>query len=156
MSCESGEHNGIVDYLAEAGGRAYFEVPVAGPRVAASHRYIDAVRIADPAGKGTCTDYNKHSTAFEADLEAAHAEGWDVELLEAKNKLNRSVIGQVIIAGDLFCDQFTTYGPIRLAVVVGAEDAALRKVCDRRGIGVHLIKPWRGKAWRAANRRGSE
>lgn len=153
MPRDTGEHNSIADYVREVGGRAWFEVPIAGashsPR--SSPRYIDAVRIAGLTD-GECVDFD--AAAFDEDLRRSLDEGLDVELIEAKNRLNRPVIGQIIAGGDLFLDRFPKHGPLRLSVLVDERrgDPALQQVCERRGIRVHL-RPWRPGGHATADQR---
>ena len=140
MPRDTGEHNMILDYVTKAGGRTYFEVPIGGG-ASSSLRRLDAVRVAAP---GAAEYMGFNSEMFLEDLRVATVTGHEVELIEAKRRLNRPVIGEIIAGGDLFCERFPDHGPIRLAVVVGrdGDDAALHRVCDRRGIRVHL-REWR-------------
>lgn len=146
MPNNTGEHLTTIDYVREAGGRAYFEVPVSGPTVDPDSRIrrIDAVRIDDIAD-GDCIDFD--ADRFATDLREAIERGLEVELIEAKNRASRYTIGQAIAAGDLFLETFPDAGPIVLAVLYNKSraDAALDRVCLRRGIRVHRRSWIRGE-----------
>ncbi len=70
-------------------------------------------------------------------------DGQPVELIEAKWELNVDVIGQLLCGASMFTAQYPTHGPLKLtAVVVRANDAALRWFCDLERIGVEVVVPY--------------
>lgn len=63
-----------------------------------------------------------------------------VELIEAKERLNVDVVGQLLAAASTFSSRFPGHGPLRLTAVVGRDsDAALRWYCASVGIEVVCI-----------------
>jgi hypothetical protein len=151
MPKDTGEHNTIADYVREAGGRTYFEVPVSGPKVTpgSSARRIDAVRI--EGLEDGLRDFERDP--FIADLREARLRDLEVELIEAKDALNRPIIGQAIAGCDLFIETYEDAGAnLTSSIVVdkNRNDAALYRVCQRRGIRVHL-REWIPRAVRDKN-----
>ena len=101
-------------------------------------RRIDGVRIAAieslPMENGTgMPKYGSANQAqFKEDIEA-----YEPEVIEVKRVLNRSVIGQAIVAKHLFLEQFGVQP--RLVILCGKTDAALEWVCGLYNIKVVVI-----------------
>ena len=127
-------------YWLQVGGRLYLEVPIGGPGgpgdwpPGSKIRRIDCVRVgrADAQREGIV----RFSDCRE-EFGKVIGHG-PVELIEAKKKLNRLVIGQVIAGADMFkrqyrLDQFDT------VIVCEEGDPALEWVCHQRGILVRII-----------------
>lgn len=137
-----GEDQWLLEYLRllggmEPAGRVYVEVPVGGADrygQGAKMRYVDAVRfpLTQP---GDVLNYDE-----EAFYEDVHG-GGPVEIIEVKARLNRPVIGQLIVARELAPTDWRL-GPdvdLRLAALVTEGDPALEPVCTRLGIRVIVV-----------------
>ena len=137
-----GEDRWLVEYLrllggVETAGRVYVEVPIGGAArygQGAKTRYVDAVRF-----PGTHPDHvlGYDEKAFHEDVRR----GNPMEVIEIKAKLNRPVIGQLIVARDLAP---TDWGlapdvDLRLVALVTESDPALEPVCLRLGIRVIVV-----------------
>jgi hypothetical protein len=142
MPTDTFEHRLLVEFIGEAGGRAYLEVPVSGPGITRGSRVrkIDAVRF--PSAKPSkCLDFDR--AGLMDDLQSARESGATVELIEAKNAASRYTIGQAIAGGDLFNETYGDVHDLRLAVLYPSTriDVALDRVCQRRGIRVYHRPP---------------
>ena len=137
-----GEDRWLVEYLrmprgVESAGRVYVEVPIggaAGYGQGAKTRYVDAVRFPGTQPDDVL-DYDEK--AFHEDVHR----GSPVEAIEIKAKLNRSVIGQLVVARELAP---TDWGlapdvDLRLVALVTESDPALEPVCLRLGIRVIVV-----------------
>jgi len=137
-----GEDRWLVEYLrllggVETVGRVHVEVPIGG---AARHgqgaktRYVDAVRF-----PGTRPD-----AVLDYDENAFHEgvrRGSPVEVIEIKAKLNRPVIGQLVVARELAPADWGLAPDVdlRLVALVTESDPALEPVCTRLGIRVIVV-----------------
>ncbi len=63
---------------------------------------------------------------------------YPVELIEVKRKLNRLVIGQIIVGVDMFQHQYQPH-EITSVIVCAEGDPALEWVCERRQIQVRIL-----------------
>ena len=125
----------LLAYWKEAGGLLITEVPIGSPSKSiwpegSRVRRIDGVRILDPGDKGN------QIASFQS-TDAGRFEEWvkgrQVEVLEAKAKLNRLVLGQVIVGADMFRIEYGA-SDILSVVVVGIGDPGLELICEHRGI----------------------
>ena len=133
-----GEDEWLQDYFERLNaqgeaGRFYVEVPIGGTDrygQGARTRYIDAVRLpgVEPAG----IRYY-HPRQFESDVKAQ-----PVELIEVKRTLNRTVIGQLIVARDMTRVEWPAHGPVRVVALCTQGDPALEWICEDRGIDIEL------------------
>lgn len=136
-----GEDQWLVSYLEGLGGpavagRVHTEVPIGGVArygPGARTRFIDAVRLprVQPGG----IEYF-HRTVFDDEVRDA-----EVELIEVKKTLNRTVIGQLIVARDLARVEWPSHGALRLVALCTTGDPALEWVCREHGIEVELVPP---------------
>lgn len=112
-------------------GRVYVEVPIGGS--GGRTRRIDAVRF--PALGGGVRYHDRES--FVHDVERHPC-----QVIEVKRTLNRTVIGQLIVARDLAATEWTRVPDLELDLiaVVTQSDAALEPVCRRHGIQVHKVQ----------------
>jgi len=122
-------------YCNRVGGQVYAEVPLAGPKGPAlwssnsTTRRLDGVRFAAPDRHRQVRPFDKR--AFVASLSSSGTP-W---LIEAKVKLNRPVIGQIIVGADLFEKQYGVK-PAKLIILCRTGDDALEWACKKRGIEV--------------------
>jgi hypothetical protein len=136
----------LAAYVAQVGGRLFTEVPIGRPSGPASWpvgsgiRRIDAVRVlgldGGPVRCAACALGEFRDIIRER----------DVELVEVKRSLTRGVIGQVIVALDMFALDFPGARTVAGIALCHDEDPALRLVCERRGIRVVSIDPVIGGA----------
>ena len=116
------------------------EVPIGTPGdtgnwpTGSKTRRLDGVRVAvDNAQEAGLLWFGDHREEFSEDVSCRAA-----ELIEAKTKLNRLVIGQVVAGVDMFERQYDR--ELNDAVIVcGEGDPALEWVCGKRGIRVEVI-----------------
>ena len=125
-----GEDQWLRRYLdeLERPGRVYVEVPV-GAALGGKTRRIDAVRFP------TLPDEVRY---FDADSFVQALTGGVCELIEVKRSLNRTVIGQLLVARELLQAEFELASDleVRLTALVAETDPALEPICDRFGIRV--------------------
>jgi hypothetical protein len=118
-------------------GRLYTEVPLGGAQYgwpsACGLRRLDGIRILTDEGIQEVTPFALNKTTFFDDISR-----WPIELIEVKDSLNRSVIGQVIAGKHMFIRQYQVI-PARLVVVCRRGDACLEWVCQQEGIIVERI-----------------
>jgi hypothetical protein len=114
-------------------GAVHVEVPFGAPSGGTSRR-LDAVRFTRQDDR--IRRYRKES--FESDLHG----GGPIELIEVKQKLNRTVIGQLIAAEILVRKEWelTVRRPLDLVAVVAQVDAALALACEELGIRVEQVR----------------
>jgi hypothetical protein len=94
-----------------------------------SHRRIDAVHLPGHSDR-VVRDWGADSVGF-----AAAVTGAEIELVEAKQRLNVDLIGQCIAGVDMFSRAYPDHGLlVPVAVIRGSIDLALAWVCNRRGI----------------------
>ena len=137
-----GEDRCLVEYLrlvgsVETAGRVYVEVPIGGTArygQGAKTRYVDAVRFPG-IEHDDVLDFDE--TAFHEDVHR----GSPVEVIEVKAKLNRPVIGQLVVARELAPADWDLAPDVdlRLVALVTEGDPALEPVCLRLGIRVIVV-----------------
>lgn len=129
-----GEDRLLLRYLEQVGpeyGRVYVEVPVGGRSFGnAQTRFVDAMRF---PGLEPAEVRPYEQAAFTRD-----GQQHPFELIEVKGRLNRPVIGQLLAAQDLVRGQWDV-PDARLVAVCAIDDDAMRYVCERRGIDVHIV-----------------
>lgn len=134
-----GEDEWLLDYLQglggpERAGKVYVEVPIGGADrygPGAKTRFIDAVRLPNVRPGGIAY---YHQRPFEADISAQAA-----EIIEVKKTLNRTVIGQLVVAEDLARAEWPSTGGVRLVALCTRGDPALEWICEERGIDVEVV-----------------
>jgi len=105
----------------------------------AKSRFIDAIRITHRGPKKMPADifaFNKINNNHEF---AKLVKGAKVEVVEAKRKLNRLVLGQAIVGEDLLRLEFRP-GGVRQVVVCAEGDPVLEYICKKRQIKVRIFK----------------
>jgi hypothetical protein len=133
----SNEDHLLRSYWQCVGGRIYVEVPigaVGGARnrpAGSTRRRLDGVRFLDS---------KEPAIVRFSDAEFRNRIGSsNVELIEVKPGLNRSVIGQVVAGRDIFRQDYGV--AVHCCVVVcGASDGALEWVCREHDIAVNVVQ----------------
>ena len=133
---ESAETMLLLQYLAQTnvGGRIYAEVPIGRHSNSnlwsdqCSTRRIDGVRLTVEPNESQIVSYPSCHAEFL--LQIKHH---TPELIEVKRSLNRGVIGQVLVAEDLFKAQYKV-SKVKLVIVCKRGDSALEWACQLRNI----------------------
>lgn len=126
-----GEDELLQRYLSYRGGRAYVEVPIGGGQ-GSRERRIDAVGV---GGDGPVDIRYYHHPHFVRDRD-----GSSIEIIEVKKGLNRTVVGQLIVAGDVVPLQWDGIGSVEVVAVVAQDDEVIHRLCDERyGIKVEVL-----------------
>lgn len=129
---DTAEDRLVAEYHARVGGELLLEVPV-GLSGAGAPRRIDAILIPENPERvhvwGSLGSEELH--------ERIH--GRSVHLIEAKIRLNRSVIGQ-IVAGAALLEWEYEPAVIRNVVVCASGHADLERVCEARDIQVEIFE----------------
>jgi hypothetical protein len=128
----------LLAYLEEVGGLLITEVPAGHPSKeiwpkGSKVRRIDGVRIPDSDAQGAGDELVVSYQSFGAERFQESVEGRSVEVIEVKKKLNRLVLGQVIVGTDMFGLEYRP-SEILPVVVAGVGDPALELICEKRGI----------------------
>ncbi len=134
----------LLKYWREVGGVIFTEVRVGKGGVrqwpdGSRPRLIDAVRIIRPLHKIIPADiitYRKKSTR---DIFTKMVNGATVEVIEAKRRLNRPVIGQAIVAKDLLRMEYRP-ASVRRMIVCGRGDPVLEIICKKRKVRVQIFE----------------
>ena len=133
-----GEDQWLLEYVERLGGRdaagkIYVEVPIGGRRYGrgAKTRYIDAVRLPGIRPGGI---HYYHQRDFEDDLRDQ-----PVEVIEVKKSLNRTVIGQLIVAHELARAEWPSHDSLRLVALCTAGDPALEWICKQQQIDLEVV-----------------
>lgn len=115
----------------QRGGWWLAEVPIGG----GSPRRIDAVVV--PGSE----DRSSREGVDLDDFRAAVAAGADVELIEAKERLNVEVVAQLLCGARMFSDQYPAHGQLSLTACVAKDrqDEAFHWFCNREQIRVVLV-----------------
>ena len=126
----------ILKYLNEVGGIMFAEVIVGQGGVhkwpaGSKPRRIDAVRIPTSNQKEIVTFRKK----LNGDRFKELVTGERVEVIEAKQKLNRLVVGQSIVGADMLDLDYQPYS-IKQVIVCKVGDPLLEMIVERRGIQV--------------------
>ncbi len=118
-------------FLQKAQGVIFLEVTVGKRSSAAGIRRIDGVRIQpSQPGKGR---FSKSRAEFES-----LAKGATAEAIEVKKSLNRSVIGQAVVAKHLLEIEYDVRAAVPV-VVCEHGDQLLEQVCARLGVTVWIL-----------------
>lgn len=138
-------------YSRKFGGVMFAEVPFGDEEQRQKHdRIIDAVRFLRHRGIREIETYRGQMRKdFENHLRKAAQSREKVELVEVKRELNRSVIGQVMVAEYLVKEwekraKLKRRANLRKVIVVGGAVQMLRKFCKLHGIDVLVHKTRRG------------
>lgn len=130
----------LISHYAQTHGGLYFlEVPTGSPHgrgnwpADSGTRRIDAVRLV--SGDRTAIIDRKN---YGIDEFAAYVKGHPVELIEAKNVLNRVVFGQIVAGREMFQAE---YGPESIVsnILCSRSDPALEWVCRRYSVNVTVF-----------------
>jgi len=117
-------------YCLKNDGTSFTEVSIGNKIIAknSTDRRLDIVRIENDVNK--ChRPYAKHKTDFQDILK----EGHKIELVEIKTKLNRPVIGQILVGEYLFKKKFNVK-KVSLAILYHIGDELLEMFCKDKGI----------------------
>jgi hypothetical protein len=131
----------ILKYLNKVGGgTAFVEVIVGKGGVhkwppGSKPRRIDAIRIPIPDDKEVQIFKKKHEKTVKDLVKKCFEKKEGVEVIEAKRKLNRLVIGQSIVGADLLDLDYQPYS-IKQVIIIETGDPLLEMICERRGIRV--------------------
>jgi hypothetical protein len=127
----------LYSYWKKVGGIMYTEVPIGGPGgpgkwpIGCTRRRLDGVRIISrrrdiKSFKGSEEDFFKLVNKY------------PVEIIEVKNSLNRTAIGQIIAGHDMFTREYKAF-PKKNIILCSIGDSALEWVCKQRNIIVKKI-----------------
>lgn len=134
-----GEDAWLLRYFERLGGdgsagRFYVEVPIGGSQLygeGAKTRFIDAVRLPDTR---PCEIVYFNERQFTSDLADQ-----PVEIIEVKKTLNRTVIGQLVVAREMARADWPPHGPVRSVALCTEGDPALEWICQDYDIDVELV-----------------
>jgi len=117
-------------YCLEHRGTSFTEVSVGNKMIAknSTDRRIDIVRIDNDIYKWH-RQYGKNKEYFQGIVK----HGYEIELVENKTKLNRAVIGQILVGEYLFKKKFNVEN-VSLAVLYHIGDELLEMFCKDKGI----------------------
>jgi len=130
----------IFDYSLENPGTFYLEVTIGSRRgngnwpKKSGIRRIDAINIKNSNSENIIFGQKE----FLYDDFQKTVSNKSVELIEAKQKLNRLVIGQVIAGHDMFEREYDAQD-IEMVILCGKGDPALEWVCEKRNIKVEIV-----------------
>lgn len=126
----------LQDYWSLVAGQMYAEVPLAGSKGPAmwssnsTTRRLDAVRFDTADSPPRLLSFFNYRNEF---LSCLNRElPW---LIEVKRKINRTVIGQILVGADLFEEQYKVQ-PQKLVILCRTGDDALEWFCRKQGIEV--------------------
>ena len=122
-------------YCAKHSGTSFPEVSIGDKDIFGKNstdRRLDVVRIDNDIYKWF-RNYNENKDYFQQLIKSNHK----IELVEIKTKLNRTVIGQIIVGEFMFKKKFNVKN-VNLAIVYHNGDDALELFCEENGI--KLIK----------------
>ena len=124
-------------YAVREGALIYAEVPFVGRDGhgvdewrGSGRRLFDGVRFEAPQIRGAVVLYRDARSECDDGLAKA-----PVTIIEVKRKLNRGVIGQIIVGRRLFTRQFKR-SPAKSVIVCQKTDPALEWVCGKENIQV--------------------
>lgn len=136
----------IYEYWCKKGGHLYLEVPIGNSsgycnwEKGSKIRRIDAIRLPNENFKNQHNKDNifsskQYNTSELPNIFRSNC----IELIEAKEKLNRFVIGQVIAGVDMFQRQYKPK-EITQTIVCAKGDPALEWVCSKRNIKIEIVQ----------------
>ena len=117
-------------YCLKHEGTSFTEVSVGNQLIAknSTDRRLDIVRIENEVNK--ChRPYGKYKKDFQDIVK----DGYRIELVEIKTKLNRGVIGQILVGEYLFKKKFNVR-KVSLAILYHIGDELLEMFCKDKGI----------------------
>jgi hypothetical protein len=117
-------------YCLKHDGTSFTEVSIGNKIIAknSTDRRLDIVRIENDVNK--ChRPYGKYKKDFQNIVK----EGYKIELVEIKTKLNRPVIGQILVGEYLFKKKFNVKN-VSLAILYHIGDELLEMFCKEKGI----------------------
>lgn len=121
----------IVRYREEVEGSMFLEVPIGNDKdiwpKESRVRRIDCIRVLD--------DSNEIYKSYDRDIFKNIIKDKHIELIEAKKRLNRLVIGQVLVGIDMFIKEYKNKD-IKGVILCEIGDPALEVICKERGIEV--------------------
>ena len=124
----------INTYWQEKQGLLFLEVPIGDNKniwpKASKIRRIDGIRVEDRE--------NQILKPFDLEIFKNAIKNKDIELIEAKKKLNRLVIGQIVVGIEMFKKQYSS-GKIKGLILCKEDDPALEIICKEMGIEVVLL-----------------
>lgn len=128
----------LFTYWEEIGGTIIAEVPTgnSGPArwpEGSNPRRIDGVRFRSKGREEICPP-----SAFTTKQVKKVVQGRHVEVIEVKQSLNRTVIGQAVAGRELFRRDYNP-SSVEPVVVCGSEDPALSWACRQNGIRVEIF-----------------
>jgi len=117
-------------YCLENDGMSFTEVSVGNKIIAknSTDRRIDIVRIENNVNK--C---HRPYVKYKKDFQSIVKEGYKIELVEIKTKLNRPVIGQILVGEYLFKKKFNVK-KVSLAILYHIGDELLEMFCKDKDI----------------------
>jgi len=132
----------IEAYWRPRGGTLFLEVPIGGPggkgawSEGCKVRRIDGVLLPGTAMESIVHRFSRlTSELFRRSIHPS------LELIEVKPRLNRSAIGQAIVARRMFAHQYgVPAGRVTVLVGEGEGDSALEWVCKEEKICVEFIR----------------
>ncbi len=129
------EESLLFRYCREFGGVIFTEVPFGDKVKPKEARRVDAVRFLRHQDRPAPEIVGYDRKKFDDRLSIATRKGERMEVIEVKRELNRSVIGQVIVAKYLLEKEKERVRP-EMVVICGEEVKLLKKFCDNYGIRV--------------------
>jgi len=124
----------IYKYWQEKQGLLFLEVPVGNDKnfwpKGSKIRRIDGIRVEDKE--------NQIFKTFNSEDFKNIIKNKDIELIEAKKKLNRLVIGQIVVGIEMFKKQYENE-KIKGVILCKEDDPALEIICKEMGIEVVVI-----------------
>ena len=125
----------IYKYWEKNKGSLFLEIPIGNNRniwpKGSKIRRIDAIRVLD--------SNNEIYRPFRLETFQDIIKDKSIELIEAKQNLNRLVYGQIIAGIDMFFKQYKCKD-IKGVILCEEGDPALEIICKERHIGVKIIK----------------
>jgi hypothetical protein len=138
-SSREGEDKLLNKYWKTTDGRLYVEIPIGGQGgqppwpEGTERRRIDGVLFPDLPPNPTFPSVLSRQSFRDNLTKSDHEK---IEIIEVKRHLDRLVIGQVLVAQDMFERQYG-FRPTKLTIVCEAADPGQQWVCtEKRGIKV--------------------
>ena len=117
-------------YYLKHNGTTFTEVSIGNQIIIknSTDRRLDIVRI-----ENDVTKYNRPYGKYKKDFQDMVKEKYKIELVEIKTKLNRCVIGQILVGEYLFKKKFNVK-KVSLAILYHIGDELLEMFCRDKGI----------------------